>query len=203
MVACYDFDIQWLIPRESEADPAIRRLLDDIGFDGNARGHHIALFRDPQIIAMIERADPVLREYLKASGFGFITFQSGAPAGHYPSADGPARADVVTRLNENLARFELKGADLGGFDFAAFLKAITEGHPLPSTNADTGPRVAPDETGPDGKGPRIEPEFMAMPVGFAKLTGRNRVMPLMVLLLAATLGLYWLIEQIQTAPTAF
>jgi len=194
----YDFDIQWLIPREVEADPAIVDLLAEIGVNGTSRGNYIALFRDPQVIAMIERADPVLREYLKVSGFGFIAYQSGAPAGRFPAVDGSARADVIARLNENLGRFDLKGADLGGFDFGAFLKAITEGQPLPPGGDGRRPRVAPVET----LAP-IEPEFMAMPTGFAKLVGRNRVLPLMVLSLAATLGLYWLIEHIQAAPATF
>lgn len=197
MVPSYDFDIQWLIPRDAEADPAITKLLDDIAFSGNSRGNYIALFRDPQVIAMIEQADPVLRAYLKASGFGFIAYQSGAPAGYFPAVDDAARSDVIARLDENLGRFDLKGADLGGFDFSAFLKSIAEGQPLPEVDAGKDTPAEPEETRPWS-----EPDYLAMPTGFAKLTGRNRVLPLMVLSLAVVLGLYWLIQHIEAAPIA-
>ncbi len=183
MVPSYDFDINWLILREVEADPAIRKLLGDIGFNGNSRGNYIVLFRDPQVLSMIERADPVLREFLKASGFGFIPYQSGAPAGYYPAGDDAARSDVITRLDAQLDQFDLKGADLGGFDFGAFLKSIVDARPLPAGDADPEPVADPVaaavQPGLDGH---------AMPLSFAKFTGRNRVLPFMVLSLAATLG---------------
>ena len=197
MVQSYDFDIQWLVPSEVDADPAITELLSDIGLNGNPHGNYIALFRDPQVTAMIERADPVLRDYLKSSGFGFIPYQSGAPAGFFPAADEPARTDVVARLDENLGRFALVGSDLGGFDFAAFLRTIAEGQPL-STSETSG--SAPPTATPR---PQANIDFLATPTAFAKLSGRNRVMPLMVLALAATLGVFWLIERLDAATGAF
>lgn len=195
MVPSYDFDIQWLIPREVDADPAISKLLSDIGINGNSRGNYIAALPRSARHRDDRAADPDLREYLKASGFGFIAYQSGAPAGHYPAVDESARADVVARLNENLKRFDLTGADLGGFDFGQFLKAIAEGRPLPSGEAAPEPR-APEPT-------KAEHEIFAMPTGFAKFSGRNRVMPFMVLSLAVTFGVYWLIHHVETVPAAF
>jgi hypothetical protein len=198
MVPSYDFDINWLIPREVQADPAIHKLLGDIGLNGNSRGNYIVLFRDPQVLAMISRADPVLREFLKASGFGFIPYQSGAPSGYYPAVDATARADVITRLDAQLGQFDLKDADLGGFDFGAFLKSIVDARPLPARDADPAPVSEPEaaaaQPGLDGQ---------AMPVSFAKLSGRNRVLPLMVLSLAAMMGVYWLIQHIDAAPIGF
>ena len=194
MVPSYDFDIQWLIPREVEADPAIGKLLRDVGLYGNSRGNYIALFRDPQVIAMVERADPVLREFLKASGFGFIPYQSGAPEGYFPAVDESARKDVIARLVDNLERFDLKGADLGGFDVAVFFRVITRGQPM--AESDTGREPAPAAA----RTPHVDPDLFATPTGFAKLTGRNRVMPLMVLALAATLGVYWLIQHLEGMP---
>jgi len=198
MVPSYDFDIQWLVPRDAEADPAITKLLDDITFSGNSRGKCIALFRDPRVIAMVERADPVLREYLKASGFGFIAYQSGAPAGYFPAVDNAARADVIARLDENLARFDLTDANLGGFDFSAFLNSVAEGQPLATLDADKDTPAASVETRP-----WREPDYMATPTGFAKFTGRNRVLPLMVLSLAVVLGLYWVAQHMSAGQTGF
>lgn len=199
MVPSYDFDIQWLIPRDAEADPAITKLLDDVTLSGNSRGNCIALFRDPRVIAMIEQADPVLREYLKASGFGFIAYQSGAPAGYFPAVDHAARADVISRLDENRIRFELRGADLGGFDFSAFFKSIAEGQPLATLDdADKDTPAVSGETRP-----WREPDYMATPTGFAKFTGRNRVLPLMVLSLAVVLGLYWVAQHMNAGPASF
>jgi len=132
MLANYDFDIRWIIPRDLEADPAIGKLLGDIGFNGNARGNYIALFRDPAVIAMIERADPLLREYLKTCGFGFVPSESGLPAGLYPAEDGGALTDVKGRLQASIEKFSLQGADLGGFNLAALLSAIAKAQPLPA-----------------------------------------------------------------------
>lgn len=135
MSAHYDFDIHWVFPRDLGIDPAIGRMLGEIGVNMNARGNYIALFRDPAVIATIERADPVLREYLKASGFGFVPSGSGLPQGYAPGEDEGARNDVLARLEENLSRFDLAGADLGGFDFAALVRAITRARPGMQTPA--------------------------------------------------------------------
>lgn len=190
MVPSYDFDIRWLSPLEAEHDPAIGQLLSDIGFDSTSRGNYIALFRDPRIIAMIERADPVLRDYLKASGFGFAPYHSGAPAGRFPASDRVARTDVFARLDTNLSKFDLKNADLGGFDFAAFLKAIVEGKPLQLSDAPEGPARA------QASPPPARQVMLAEPGGEAKLGAQYRVMPLTLLGLAAALGFSWLIQQL-------
>ena len=91
------------------------------------------------LIAMIERADPVLRDYLKASGFGFVPSGTGLPTGFLPSDAEPAVADALRRLNENLSEFSLVGADLGGFDFGALVKAIASAQPLPARTGATRP----------------------------------------------------------------
>ena len=190
MVPSYDFDIRWLSPREAEDDPAVAQALSDNGSNGTSRGNYIALFRDPQVIAMIERADPVLRAYLKASGFGFAPSHSGAPAGRFPADDRVARTNVFARLDTNLSKFDLKDADLGGFDFAAFLKAIVEGQPLQASDLPEGPARAP--AGP----PPARQAMLAEPGGEAKLGAHQKVMPLMLLALAATLGISLLIQQL-------
>lgn len=197
MVPSYDFDIHWLIPREAEADPAIGQLLSDIGFNSTSRGNFIALFRDPKVIAMIERADPVLRAYLKASGFGFAPYHSGAPAGMFPAADRVARTDVFARLDANLSEFDLKNADLGGFDFAAFLKAIVEGQPLQASDETANPTRA------KASPPPAPAELVTEPSGLAKLAAHHKVMPLMVLALTATLGISWLIQQLAKMQIGF
>ena len=144
MLVSYDFDIQWIIPRDLEADPAIGKLLGDIGFDADARGNYVAVFRDPAVVAMIERADPVLRDYLKASGFGFVASGSDVPAGFYLAEDEGALTATLQRLNENLPEFPLNDADLGGFDFTAFLMAVTNAKPLPAeARSPRKPRVKP------------------------------------------------------------
>lgn len=144
---------------------------------------------------MIDRADPVLRDFLKASGFGFTAYQSGAPAGYFPATDDAARADVIARLEAHLRGFDFADADLGGFDVAAFLKAVADARPLPTDDIAHRPHV-----GPMAARALPEPDFLATHIGFAKLSGRNRIMPLMVLSLAITLGVYLVIQRIGAAP---
>lgn len=191
----YDFDIHWLIPRDLEADPAIGKLLGDIGFNTSARGNYVALFRDPDVVEMIDRADPAFRDFLKSSGFGFIRGGSKVPAGYYPAEDDAARTDVIARLEGNLDAHALRGADLGGFDFGQFLKSVIEARALPTDAPDPAPSNRPDRLPVD--------DAFAAPSGYARLTGRNRVLPLMVLSLAATLGLYWAVHYIEMMPASF
>jgi len=89
-----------------------------------------AMFRDPETVAAILRADPVVQDYFKASGFILEAYQSGAPDGHFPARDADARAAVIERLTTNLKTHDLKGADFGGFAFGAFLKATGEAQPI-------------------------------------------------------------------------
>ena len=196
MLVSYDFDIRWIIPRDLEADPAIGKMLGDIGFNMDARGNYVAVFRDPAVVALVERADPVLRDYLKASGFGFVASGSGVPAGFYPAEDEGALTDVVQRLKDNLAKFPMQDAELGGFDFAAFLKAIAAAQPLA---AGAGPR----------RRPRVEPTPSATPPSAnpsdcegSDLALRSRFNTLLVNLLGLML-VFYIAVKLFAAPSGF
>ena len=194
MLVSYDFDIHWIIPRDLEADPAIKKLLGDIGFNSNARGNYVALFRDPAVVSMIERADPVLRDFLKACGFGFVASGSALPAGFYPPEDEGALTDVIQRLHDTLPEFSMAGADLGGFDFAAFLRAVTNAKPLPEDAGQSRkPRVAPvhhDTARQEGD------------VAYAASAGRGRVGSL-VLNLGGLLLMFYVAVKLFATPAAF
>ena len=197
MVVSYDFDIRWIIPRDLEADPAIGKMLGDIGFNANARGNYVAVFRDTTVVAMIERADPVLRDYLKASGFGFVASESGVPAGFYAPEDEGALNDVIQRLNENLPDYPMQDADLSGFDLAAFLKALTAAQPLP---AHAGPRrkariePRPSISAPKGSG--------ATECDASDLALRSRLNSLLVNLLGLML-VFYIAVKLFAGPAAF
>ncbi len=164
MLVSYDFDIRWNTPRELTAEPTIGKLRGDVAHGTDAHDKYAAVFRDPAVIGMIERADPVLRDYLEASGFDLVASRSGVPAGFCVAADKSAITDVLQRLNQNLPNFALKGADLGGFDFAALLMAVTTAQPLvPEAGwsrvpVDAGHRAMPPEPNAAGEsGPKVKP----------------------------------------------
>ena len=126
----YDFDIHWIIPQEVMADPAIAKMMGEIGFQANTRGNYVALFRDPRVVEALRGADPKVMALFEAAGFGFNVYDSGAGPGRYPAKDEAARTDVVARMAEAMKEMDYKGADLNGFDFGAFLKVVVEAKPV-------------------------------------------------------------------------
>ncbi len=194
MVPSYDFDIKCLVPRDVKADPAIGALLDGVGLNSPERGAFIALFRDPDMIETIAQADPALRAYLKASGFGFTVSRRDLPAGSHAAREQAAREQVVTWLEANRARFDLRDTVLGGFDLAAFSASIAQSTPVSEDTATPDPvQAAPPE-----------PAAAALPVEPPpKRDAHHRVLPLMVLSLATALGAYRLIEILTDRPMPF
>ena len=93
-------------------------------------GTREALFRSSKAVEALKGADPVVREYFEASGFGFDTHNSGAGPGFYPSTDEAARVAVIEMLGAHMADFELAGANFNGFDLEAFLTHLTEAEPI-------------------------------------------------------------------------
>ena len=126
----YDFDIHWVIPREMFADPKLGEMLGETGLEANARGNYVALFRDPATAEALRGASSEVQEFFKACGFGFNTYESGAPEGRFPASDEAAHTDVLTRMNENLQKFDLKGADMNGFSFTGFLDHVSSAQPI-------------------------------------------------------------------------
>ncbi|MFN3844764.1 MAG: hypothetical protein ACK4RZ_02945 [Paracoccaceae bacterium] len=113
MTLAYDFDILDVIPEDDASDPQLDVFLKEIGFKPNTDPGSVALFRDPQTAEALRNASPALRNYFLASGFGFNTYQSGAPAGRYPAKDEAARMSIICRLTENAARFALSQPEDG------------------------------------------------------------------------------------------
>lgn len=135
MPITYDFDIHFIMPRDVFADEELGKMLGEIGMNVNARGNYVALFRNPETVTALQGADDVVKQYLEASGFGWNTFDSGAPSGTYPADVEPQYIDVISRLTENLERFKLKGANFNGFEFSEFLMHIARVHPIDMTTA--------------------------------------------------------------------
>lgn len=125
----YDFDIRWSVPREIFSDPRLGAEFADAGIPSGARGHYVALFRDPATAAALRGASESVRHFFENSGFGFDTFDSGASAGRYPAEDEPAHVDVIERLSENLAEFSPADRAMNGFDFGAFLDHVMSAEP--------------------------------------------------------------------------
>ena len=130
MALTYDFDIHRLIPQEVSQDPKISSFLDEIGFNTQARGNHVALFRDPATAEALLGADEEVQAFFKASGFGFVTYDSGAGPGRFPAEDEAAVNDVAQRLAANVQKFDLKGKDFNGFDMGAFCVHLGEMKPV-------------------------------------------------------------------------
>lgn len=133
MALTYDFDIHRLIPTEVTQDPKIAGFLDEIGFNGEARGNHVALFRNPATAEALLGADEEVQAFFKASGFGFVTYDSGAGPGRFPAEDEAAVNDVAQRLAANVQKFDLRGKDFNGFDMGAFCVHLGEMKPVKRT----------------------------------------------------------------------
>lgn len=115
MALRYDFDMVSVTPA-GVPDPSGAR--------------QVAMFRDPQVIDALGRADPVVRTFLVESGFAMHSFDSGAPPGRFALRDEAARIGVIEKLSANLATHDLKGVDWGGFDFQAFMQALSVAEPV-------------------------------------------------------------------------
>lgn len=148
MPLSYDFDIHWILPQETLADPEIAKMMGDIGFDTNARSNYVALFRDPKTVEALRGADDKVRSWLESSGFGFNVYDSGAGPGAYPAADEAARIDVIDRLSKTMKAAGLKEANFNGFHLPTFLKAVVEAKPVkaqaspPKSSAKSAPKPA-------------------------------------------------------------
>ncbi|NEX47375.1 hypothetical protein [Pseudotabrizicola algicola] len=135
MALAYDFDIFEVIPDAGTSDPELDGFLTAAGFVSKTEAATVALFRDPRTAEALRRAPPALREYFVASGFGFNTYDSGAPAGRYPAKDEAARLAVIFRLTENASRHALPRPDdapEGGevFRLGAFLAELDRAQPI-------------------------------------------------------------------------
>jgi hypothetical protein len=133
----YDFDMHSIIP------DAVQRknqgFFNELGVSA-LMSRQIALWRDPQVVEALRRADEPVRQLFLKSGFGVNRYDSGAPAGRYPARDENARLHCLQRLTDNwieaLEGDELDGADWGGFDIAAFLISVAEAEPIDEVEID-------------------------------------------------------------------
>ncbi len=121
MALRYDFDMVTMTPEG----------LPDAFGDFTASGvEKVAMFRDPQTVAALSRADAAVRTFFTDSGFALQHFDSGAPPDCYPMRDEDARIAIIDKLSSNMGVHDLKGADWGGFEFEAFMDALSRATPI-------------------------------------------------------------------------
>ena len=123
MALQYDFDMGVVTP---EGLPDAFGDLTMTGVDAE----RLAMFRDPKTVAALKQSDPAVQSFFLDSGFALQTFDSGAPPGRFPKRDEEARIEVIERLSKNLGRHNLEGAQWGGFDFPAFMRALGQSQVL-------------------------------------------------------------------------
>jgi hypothetical protein len=126
----YDYDIRWVVANRIEDDPELGGFLKDVSLQQRNGGTYVALFRDPAAVQALRGADPVVQDFFKACGFGFNTYDSGAPDGYFPADDLAARNDVTERLAANLSVYDLTGKSTNGFDFDAFVASEIAAQPI-------------------------------------------------------------------------
>ncbi len=123
MALLYDFD---MVPITPEGLPA---PFDDI--DGaNTAPVKVAMFRDPDVVAALRSADPVVRTFFIESGFAMQVHDNGAPPGRFAMRDEDARVTVIEKLSANLATHNLDGANWGGFSFPDFMECLSAAAPI-------------------------------------------------------------------------
>lgn len=126
----YDFDIQLVAPITYFRDPKLNQLFRNDSLSAGLGGGYVAFFRDKQAAEALISASPKVQEFFRASGFGFATFDSGAPEGFYPAEYEAAHLDVLARLSENLKVYDLTGEDTNAFDFTDFLSNALSARPI-------------------------------------------------------------------------
>lgn len=124
----YDFDMFSIFPDEVQRE--FRGMFNDLGLSAMT-SQQTALWRDPQVVEALGRADQPVKDLFLNSGFGINHFHSGAPTGRYPARDEHARNSCIMRLAENIKNGpDLKDADWGGFDIGEFIKSVSEAEPI-------------------------------------------------------------------------
>lgn len=126
MAITYDFDMFSIMPREIQAQ--FGDMFAEMGMT-EAMKEQRALFRDPAAVAALQGASEDVKQCLIDSGFGINVYDSGAGPGRYPASDGPARAQVIERLMENLEKLPAD-TNWNGFDIEAFALAALNAKPL-------------------------------------------------------------------------
>jgi hypothetical protein len=130
-----------------------------------------AMFRDPQVVAALGRADPAVQTFLLESGFALQVYDSGAPPGRYPISDENPRVKVIEKLTANLETHDLTGANWGGFDFQEFLETLDKAMPLEDETLLAPPLLQasrPTPNRPKSSGPQLRRRvaFAGLAVGF-------------------------------------
>ena len=170
MPLTYDFDMVAVTP---EGLPDQFGDLTATGLGGEKR----AMFRDPQTVAALAQADEAVRGYFLDSGFALTAHDSGAPPGRFPARDETARVRVIEKLSANLATHNLDGANWGGFEFPAFMQALSVAEP-----------VEDELLAPPPRSSRPDPELAAAHEASRKLRARR-----MFALSGLTIGLILLV----------
>lgn len=126
MALRYDFDMVAVTPT------GLPEQFDNLAVTGMA-AEKVAMFRDPGTVAALKQADPAVQAYFTDSGFALQEYNSGAPAGRYPMRDEDARVALIDRLSANLDSYDLAEVNWGGFDFDAFMNALSTAEPVEDT----------------------------------------------------------------------
>lgn len=127
----YDYDMFSLIPDEVQSQ--FQGMLNELGMAPMA-SEQKGLWRDADVAAALQGADPVVKDLFTESGFGVIQYFSGAPEGRFFARDAVAREEIETklldRLTEKLADGSLDGANWNGFELNAFLEYLETAEPI-------------------------------------------------------------------------
>lgn len=168
MALAYDFDIFRIIPDFGTSDPRLAGLLEDFSSGPDRESATVALFRDAGTAEALRRAPPGLRDYFLDAGFGFNTYSSGAPAGHYPASDEAARLELIQRLADRAHRFALPGPEQAAesgdvFHLGAFLEALEQSQPVDMAGADARPQARVPKPAPDHSAGPVIPRKHSLP----------------------------------------
>lgn len=122
----YDFDMFSVIPKETQRK--FSGLFSMFGMTEQAR-QQVAMFRDPETAAALNGASHEVQACFFASGFALNGYHCRTEEGRYAAADEDGRADVLARLEKNLAMLSAD-ADWNGFDIDAFFAISGAAVPL-------------------------------------------------------------------------
>ena len=148
----YDFDMFSIVPKDLQ--PISCRQ----GLPRQMAAQQMALFRDPDTVGALLRADDEVRDMFVSAGFGLRPWRSGAPSGFYRTEDSYGRTRTMMRLSDLLqqARPEIDTVDWAGFEMQALTDCYATARPMTEVEMMAHSQARAREIPPSGPGAGLQ-----------------------------------------------
>ena len=123
------------MPSEVFEDPQSAEAFRQAGIQLNSRNNYVAKFRDPKTAEALKGASEQVKAYFESCGFAFIPSGVSLPEGKFDARFGGHLADVMTRMTENMSKFDLPKSTKGsgpwnGFEIDEAIFWLAQSEPI-------------------------------------------------------------------------